>query len=648
MSKTIFTIATALLTMFVSLASETTQLKEIASFKEHRPTAVVVSQEGRIFTNLPYSSYSSDTHSNSVLEIFEDGSQMPFPNKNWNQKGYALNISDSHFINVQSLTIDAQNDLWVLDTGSPKRQGVIEGGARLIHFDLETNTVVSVTSIDSNILSEKSYLNDVRVDKLQSFAYITDSVDGGILVINLNSGQQKRVLQNKLPENDIQKTLTIEGISLVDAANFYATDGIAYDSQNEILYFQYRPFSGSTALMKIDTRVLNDFTLSQRHTEEWLRFVGRTVITDGITFKNGYLYLTDLERNAITKYNPETNELIEVISNDKISWPDSIDFDSEGNLYFTTAQFHRLPGLNNGVNVQKGDFKIYMTNSTEVTSKTNFKLKFAPHIGLTSLEDGMFINHAGKDPISQIQFIAAQGFKGIEDNFMKIRPVKQQIAIAQELEKNELQLGSFVHNTTTWQNATLVSEPSEVREIILKEIRETVEVAKRVNGKYLTLLSGKSHPTMERQYQKANFIENLRVIAKEAEKAGLILGLEAINGKEFPGTFITKVTEAYEIVKAVNSPSIKLTFDMYHVQIENGNIINTFDQTFDEIAYIHMADNPGRSEPGTGEMNFVNILKHIYKSGYTGFIDMEHVSSIPGKEGEQNILDIYKNLNKKL
>lgn len=286
--------------------------------------------------------------------------------------------------------------------------------------------------------------------------------------------------------------------------------------------------------------------------------------------------------------------------------------------------------------------------SLNAQEQFQFKLKFAPHIGLTSLEDGMFINHAGKDPISQIQFIASQGFKGIEDNFMKTRPVEQQIAIAKELEKQGMQLGSFVHNTTTWQDATLVSEPWEVREIILKEIRETVEVAERVNGKYLTLLSGKSHPTMERQYQKANFIENLRVIAKEAEKAGLILGLEAINGKEFPGTFITKVTDAYEIVKAVNSPSIKLTFDMYHVQIENGNIINNFDQTFDEIAYIHMADNPGRSEPGTGEMNFVNILKHIYKSGYKGFIDMEHVNSIPGKEGEEQILAIYNELNSKL
>jgi len=281
-------------------------------------------------------------------------------------------------------------------------------------------------------------------------------------------------------------------------------------------------------------------------------------------------------------------------------------------------------------------------------SQPQFKLKFAPHIGLTGLNDGMFVNHAGPDPIAQIQFIASQGFKGIEDNFMKIRPIEQQMAIAEELKKQGMQLGSFVHNTTTWQDATLVSEPSEVRQIILKEIRETIEVADRVGGKYLTLLSGQADPTLERQYQKVNFIENLKVIAIEAEKAGLILGLEAINGKEFPGTFITKVTDAYEIVKAVNSPSLKLTFDMYHVQIENGNIINNLEKTWDEIAYMHMADNPGRSEPGTGEMNYINILKYIYQKGYKGFIDMEHVVSISGKKGEQKILEIYNNINRQL
>ncbi len=647
--KTVITTALAFMTAFINLATEPLQLKEVTSFKEHRPTAVAVSQEGRIFTNLPYSSYSSDTHSNSILEILPDGTQIAFPDASWNEKPINFSKVGHQFINVQSLTIDAKNDLWILDTGSPQRKGVIEGGARLIQIDLVTNKVQKTVSIDNTILSEKSYLNDLRVDKNQSFVYITDSVDGGVIVVNLVSGKQRRVLQHTNLQNVVgQKAIVIEGIILDKASDFLATDGIAYDPINEVVYYQYRPFSGSTALMKIDAKYLNDFTLSSEQIRDRTTVVGNTVITDGIKFKDGSLYLTDLERNAISKYDLETNRLTTVISNSEISWPDSIDFDAEGRVYFSTAQFHRLASLNNGIDLQKGDFKIYRTELKANMTKTNFKLKFAPHIGLTSLDDGMFINHAGKDPIAQIQFIAEQGFKGIEDNFMKIRPKEQQIAIAQELAKQGMELGSFVHNTTTWQDATLVSKPSEVREIILKEIQETIEVAKRVNGKYLTLLSGKSNPTMERQYQKVNFIENLRVIAKEAEKADIILGLEAINGKEFPGTFITKVTDAYEIVKAVNSPSIKLTFDMYHIQMENGNIINNFDATFDEIAYIHMADNPGRSEPGTGEMNFVNILKHIYKSGYTGFIDMEHVSSIPGKEGEQNILTIYKNLNKKL
>lgn len=645
--KTIIIIATLLISVFSTNAQDELKLVQLTNFKEHRPTAVAVSQEGRIFTNLPYSSYSSDTHSYSVLEVFEDGSQKPFPNSSWNTKN-ETNFKNS-FLNVQSLTIDAKNNLWILDTGSPKRKGVINGGARLVHVDLETNLVLKTVTIDSDIVTSKSYLNDVRVDKTQSYAYITDSVDGGIIIVNLSSGNQKRVLQSKSDAaKEIQKTLVIEGIVLNDVANFYATDGIAYDPNNDMLYYQYRPFSGSSALMAIKTTFLNDFSLTEEQLSKKVKLVGNTVITDGIKFKDDNIYLTDLERNAISKFNLETHKLTTVIANADISWPDSIDFDNNGNLYFTTAQFHRLAGLNNGIDLQKGNFKIFKTTKANTATKTKFKLKFAPHIGLTSMEDGMFINHAGQDPIEQIRFIAAQGFTGIEDNFMKIRPKAQQLAIAKELANQGMELGSFVHNTNTWQDSTLVSEPSEVREIILKEIRETVEVAKLVNGKYLTLLSGKSHPTLKRQYQKANFIENLRVIAQEAEKAGIILGLEAINGTDFPGTFITNIMDAYEIVKAVNSPSVKLTFDMYHVQIENGNVINTFDRTFDEIAYIHLADNPGRSEPGTGEMNYVNILKHIYKSGYKGFIDMEHINTIPGKQGEQKIIEIYNRINNEL
>ncbi len=627
-------------------AQEQFQLKEVASFKENRPTAVAVSKEGRIFTNLPYSSYSSNSHTNSVLEIFEDGTQQPFPNATWNEKSLVFEKSNNHFINVQSLTIDAKNDLWILDTGSPKRKGVIKDGAKLIQVDLKSNTVKHIVVIDNSILTKMSYLNDVRINKNQSFAYITDSIDGGIITVDLNTGNQRKVLDKPThSKNDNQKTPVVEGIVLNKVSNFYATDGIAYDSENDFIYYQYRPFSGSSVLMRIDAKLLNDFSLDSKELNNKVELVNNTVIADGIKFKDGNIYLTDLERNAISKYNLVTKQLSTVVSGSEISWPDSIDFDKDGNIYFTTAQFHRLPSLNDGIDLQKGNFKVYKTSHT---NKTEFKLKFTPHIGLTSTEDGMFVNHAGKDPIAQIQFIASQGFKGIEDNFMKIRPVEQQIAIAEELKRQGMQLGSFVHNTTTWQDSTLVSEPSKVQEIILKEIKETIEVAKRVEGKYLTLLSGKSNPTLERQYQKANFIENLRVIASEAEKAGIILGLEAINDREFPGTFITKVTDAYEIVKAVNSPSIKLTFDMYHVQIENGNIINNLNKTWDEITYMHMADNPGRSEPGTGEMNYQNILKYIYDKGYKGFIDMEHVNSVSGKEGEQMILEIYKNINDKL
>ena len=277
-----------------------------------------------------------------------------------------------------------------------------------------------------------------------------------------------------------------------------------------------------------------------------------------------------------------------------------------------------------------------------------YKMNFAPHIGLTSPNDGMFIHHAGTDPVDQIKFIADQGFRAIEDNFLKMRPIAEQERIAKELELYDMSMGVFVHNLDSWQEAVFVSDPRDSRDRLIREVRSTIETAKRVNGKWATLLSGQLNPGLERSYQKANMIENLKSIAEIAEKSGVTLAIEAINSREFPGTFLTKVTEVYEIVKAVNSPSVKVMFDMYHVQIELGDVIRHLDQTWDEIAYVQLADNPGRSEPGTGEINFINILRHLQNKGYHGPVDMEHVNSIPGKAGEQAVLDIYKHISDQL
>jgi hydroxypyruvate isomerase len=267
-------------------------------------------------------------------------------------------------------------------------------------------------------------------------------------------------------------------------------------------------------------------------------------------------------------------------------------------------------------------------------------MKFAPHIGLSSPEDFMFPASAGNDPIDQIKFIAEQGFSGIEDNFLKLRPVEIQDKIGRELAKYNLEMGCFVNNLI-FDCPTFVSDSTEAKEVLLQQLRETIEVAKRVNGKYVTTLSGVLDPSLEKDYQTANMIENLKYCAELAESAGIVLSIEAITGKWWQGTFVTTIPHAYLIVKAVNSPAVKLVFDTFQVQMETGNIIENIDRAWDQIALFQIADAPKRTEPLSGEMNYTAILKHIKSKGYDGLIEMEHSVSQPGKLGEEKVLKIY-------
>jgi hydroxypyruvate isomerase len=253
----------------------------------------------------------------------------------------------------------------------------------------------------------------------------------------------------------------------------------------------------------------------------------------------------------------------------------------------------------------------------------------------------MFKNHAGADPIDELKFMADQGFTALEDNGLKGRPVELQERIGKELQRLNMEMGVFV-TSADFKNVTYASNKPEVREQILKETREAVETAKRVNAKWTTVAPGLFDLRLEWDYQTANVIDNLRRCCEILEPAGLIMVLEPLNRlKDHPGLFLNKVPQAYLICKAVNSPSCKILFDMYHQQITEGNIIPNIDQAWSEVAYFQVGDNPGRKEPTTGEMNYRNIFRHIHSKGYTGVVGMEHGNSKPGKEGEQAVIDAY-------
>ncbi len=267
-----------------------------------------------------------------------------------------------------------------------------------------------------------------------------------------------------------------------------------------------------------------------------------------------------------------------------------------------------------------------------------FKLRYA-------FDVGQFRNHAPGGPIDEIKFAADQGFTAVEDNGMKNRPPDLQEKIARELEKHQMTMGIFVLNIKTGfrPNGSLTTGDPKIRDEFLDEVRTSAEVAKRMNAKWMTSLVGNSDPRLARGYQFANVVDCVRRAADILEPLGLVMVFEPLNVLEnHPGFFIHQNHEMYALMKAVRSPSCKLLFDLYHSQISEGRLIRNFDQCYDEIGYIQTGDTPGRKEPGTGEVNYRNVFKHIHAKGYKGLLGMEHGKSIEGKDGEIALIQAYR------
>ena len=263
-----------------------------------------------------------------------------------------------------------------------------------------------------------------------------------------------------------------------------------------------------------------------------------------------------------------------------------------------------------------------------------FKLKYAPHFG-------MFRHHAGDDPVDQLGFMADEGFTALEDNGMRGRSVDEQEAIAKAMQRLGMTMGVFVAHAD-FGKVTFASSDSTVQAELVAAMKASVEVAKRVNARWCTVVPGRYDQRTALDYQTANVVENLKRCAEVCEPAGLVMVLEPLNPRDHPGLFLTKIPQAFMICDAVGSPSCKILDDLYHQQITEGNLIPNIDAAWSEIAYFQVGDNPGRREPTTGEINYLNVFKHVHGKGFDGIVGMEHGNSQGGKEGERRVIDAYR------
>lgn len=252
----------------------------------------------------------------------------------------------------------------------------------------------------------------------------------------------------------------------------------------------------------------------------------------------------------------------------------------------------------------------------------------------------MFAAHAGKDFVDQIKFMHDQGFRAIEDNGMLGRTVEEQERIGKTLDQLKMTMGVFVVDGGDNWKISLTTGKQEFVDTFVKTCKTCVDVAKRVNAKWMTVVPGFYERHLPIGIQTSNVIEALRRGAEIFEPHGLVMVLEPLS--DTPDLFLRNANQTYMICKAVKSSACKILYDAYHMQRNEGNLIPTIEACWDEIAYFQIGDNPGRKEPTTGEINYKNIFKFIYNKGYRGVMGMEHGNAKPGKEGELALIKAYR------
>lgn len=223
--------------------------------------------------------------------------------------------------------------------------------------------------------------------------------------------------------------------------------------------------------------------------------------------------------------------------------------------------------------------------------------------------------YAGKDEIYHLEKVKEHGFGGLEYYAWWQLPDLKRLAKEQE------RIGVGLSATCT-KFISLVDEA--YRDAYIAGVKETIEACRILGVRSIISQTGNELDGVPRETQRRTMVETLKRCAPLLEEAGLVLELEPLNGLvDHRGHFLQRSDESVSVVDQVGSPNVKLVFDVYHQQITEGNVIRNATGYRDRINHYHIADNPGRKQPGTGELNYVNILRAIKETGFDGFVGLE-------------------------
>ena len=244
----------------------------------------------------------------------------------------------------------------------------------------------------------------------------------------------------------------------------------------------------------------------------------------------------------------------------------------------------------------------------------------------------------------QIEKVAAAGYQAFEFGDWRVADARQITALKNKL---GLQCANLVGNKSVNPQGMGLCNPAE-REGFLAEIRASLDAAKRFEAKQMVVLSGFKVAALSRQQQHASIVEGLKRAHDIVAREGVTMILEVINtlarieplnpkGNNHADYYLDHTGEAFDIVREVGGSNLKILFDLYHVQIMEGNLIETLTANIAQIGHFHVGDVPLRHEPGTGEIHYENVFRAISGSGYEGFVGMEY---IPTKDAMQTLTEV--------
>ena len=276
-------------------------------------------------------------------------------------------------------------------------------------------------------------------------------------------------------------------------------------------------------------------------------------------------------------------------------------------------------------------------------------LRHASHLGYMR-PDSMLLRHtAGSlDPVANVEAAADLGFAGVQDVWAGARPLEEQKRIGAAIERRGLEGGCVAFTARERLRSPLWGEPGEeARETVSRELAAAMEVAKRVNSRHIVVMGG-ARPGRPLAYQQALMVERLKGVADQAAREGMVLCVEPINGKAVPDMLLHHVADAFAVARAVGHPSVKMIFDTAHVQAMDGDVLANLEAVWSEVALIQVVDNPGRVEPGAGELNFANILRRVAAKSFKGLVEWEYDWSDPGPECERQGIEAMRRLDASL